>query len=139
MSPRQLGANFEPQRSAVGAFLWPHREPQFRRFSIPRSIRPDQLSGLIWAEHPAVIRRRHEGRRGSVELMPLAELGADVESIDSRALELLARCTDGCSEAVLLAHGFRPMLIPELVRTGLATTQTEHVYEGGRVIPHTDH
>ena len=39
-----------------------------------------------------------------------------------------------CSEAVLLAHGFRPRLIPELVRTGLATTQTEHVHGGGRVI-----
>jgi hypothetical protein len=51
-----------------------------------------------------------------------------------RALELLARCNDGCSEAVLLAHGFRPKLIPELVRTGLATTQTEHVHGGGRVI-----
>jgi hypothetical protein len=51
-----------------------------------------------------------------------------------RALELLARCTDGCSEAVLLAHRFRPKLIPELVRTGLATTQTEHVHGGGRVI-----
>jgi hypothetical protein len=51
-----------------------------------------------------------------------------------RALELLARCTDGCSKAVLLARGFRPKLIPELVRTGLATTQTEHVHGGGRVI-----
>jgi hypothetical protein len=50
------------------------------------------------------------------------------------ALELPARCTDGCSEAVLLAHGFGPKLIPELVRTGLATTQTEHVHGGARVI-----
>jgi len=39
-----------------------------------------------------------------------------------RALELLARCTDGCTEAVLLAHGFTTKLITELVRTGLATT-----------------
>jgi hypothetical protein len=59
---------------------------------------------------------------------------ADVEGDHRRALELLARCTDGCSEAVLLAHGFRPKLIPESVRTGLATTQTEHVRGGGRVI-----
>jgi hypothetical protein len=51
-----------------------------------------------------------------------------------RALELLARCTDGCTEAVLLAHGFTTKLITELVRTGLATTQTEHMHGGRRAV-----
>jgi hypothetical protein len=33
-----------------------------------------------------------------------------------RALELLASCRDGCTEAIMLAHGFTIPLMVELVR-----------------------
>jgi len=38
-----------------------------------------------------------------------------------RALELLEASLDGCTEAIMLAHGFRIELLVELVRAGLAT------------------
>jgi hypothetical protein len=38
-----------------------------------------------------------------------------------RALELLAPCRDGCTESILLAHGFTVAQMVELVRAGLAT------------------
>jgi hypothetical protein len=37
-----------------------------------------------------------------------------------RALELLASCRDGCTEAILLAHGFTIPQMVELARAGLA-------------------
>jgi hypothetical protein len=51
-----------------------------------------------------------------------------------RALELLASCRDGCTEAILLAHGFTIPQMIELVRTGLATASAERVVAGGRTI-----
>jgi hypothetical protein len=50
-----------------------------------------------------------------------------------RALELLASCRDGCTEAIMLAHGFTIPLV-ELVRAGLATATAERVVAGGRTI-----
>jgi hypothetical protein len=44
-----------------------------------------------------------------------------------RALELLA---EGCSEAVLLAHGFTIEQMVELVRAGLATATPQRVKAG---------
>jgi hypothetical protein len=35
-----------------------------------------------------------------------------------RALELLASCRDGCTEALMLAHGFTVAQMVELVRAG---------------------
>jgi hypothetical protein len=49
-----------------------------------------------------------------------------------RALELLASSPEGVSEALLIAHGFRPEIIVWLVDTGLATLTTEHVSAAGR-------
>jgi hypothetical protein len=46
-----------------------------------------------------------------------------------RALELLASCRDGCTEALMLAHGFTIPLV-ELVRAGLARVTTERVVAG---------
>ena len=40
-----------------------------------------------------------------------------------RALELLASCRDGRTEAMMLAHGFTVEQMVELVRTGLATAK----------------
>jgi hypothetical protein len=49
-----------------------------------------------------------------------------------RALELLAASRDGCTEAILVAHGFTIDLLVELVRAGLATAKAERVVAGGR-------
>jgi len=48
-----------------------------------------------------------------------------------RALELLASCPqEGCSEAVMLAHGFSVAQMVELVRAGLATATPQRVKAG---------
>ncbi len=51
-----------------------------------------------------------------------------------RALELLASCRDGRTEAMMLAHGFTVEQIVELVRAGLATAQPERTRAGGHEI-----
>ena len=52
-----------------------------------------------------------------------------------RALELLASCRDGCTEAMMLAHGFTIPQMVELVRAGLATATAERLVAGSRKIP----
>jgi hypothetical protein len=42
-----------------------------------------------------------------------------------RALELLAGGRDGCTEAVMLVHGFTVGMMVELVNAGLASASTE--------------
>jgi hypothetical protein len=49
-----------------------------------------------------------------------------------RALELLAASPDGCTEAIILAHGFTTDFLIDLIRAGLATAQTERAIAGGR-------
>ena len=44
-----------------------------------------------------------------------------------RALVLLASCSDGCTEAVMQAHGFTIEQIAELIRAGLATREVTRV------------
>jgi hypothetical protein len=51
-----------------------------------------------------------------------------------RALELLASCRDGLTEAILLAHGFTIKQIVEPVRAGLTTATTERVVAGHLVL-----
>jgi hypothetical protein len=51
-----------------------------------------------------------------------------------RALELLASCRDGCTEAMMLAHGFTIAQMVELVRAGLATASAERVRAGSKTI-----
>ena len=51
-----------------------------------------------------------------------------------RALELLAASRDGCTEAVMIAHGFTVQQMVDLVRAGLATAKTERVVAGGRTM-----
>jgi hypothetical protein len=48
-----------------------------------------------------------------------------------RALELLAASRDGCTEAVMLAHGFKTEMLVEMVRAGFASVATERVVAGG--------
>jgi hypothetical protein len=47
-----------------------------------------------------------------------------------RALELLAASPDGCTEAIMRAHGFSIDFMVELVRSGLATATSEYVVSG---------
>jgi hypothetical protein len=51
-----------------------------------------------------------------------------------RALELLASCRDGCTEAIMITHGFTIEQMVELVRAGLATVTTQRVVARGRTI-----
>ena len=51
-----------------------------------------------------------------------------------RALRLLAGSPFGCTEAILLAHGFKAELLALLVRDGLATTQRGTMRAGRRRI-----
>jgi hypothetical protein len=49
-----------------------------------------------------------------------------------RALELLEASIDGCTETIMLAHGFKTELLVELVNAELATATIEHMAVGGR-------
>ncbi len=49
-----------------------------------------------------------------------------------RALRELARGPHGCTEAIMLAHGFTAELLAALVRDGLATTQPGTTRARGR-------
>jgi hypothetical protein len=51
-----------------------------------------------------------------------------------RALELLASCRDGRTEAIMLAHGFTVSQMVELVNAGFATATAERVVPGSRTI-----
>jgi hypothetical protein len=48
------------------------------------------------------------------------------------ALELLASCRDGCTEAMMLAHGFTIPFMVKLINAGLATASAERVVAGAR-------
>jgi hypothetical protein len=50
------------------------------------------------------------------------------------ALELLAGSPHGCTEAMMLAHGFTIPQLVELVRAGLATATAERMVAGNRTI-----
>jgi hypothetical protein len=54
-----------------------------------------------------------------------------------RALTVLGDNPDGCTQAILLAHGFRSQLLAELVRTKLATEHYERAMRDGRPINFT--
>jgi hypothetical protein len=51
-----------------------------------------------------------------------------------RALELLASCRDGCTETMMLAHGFTVPQLVEIINAGIATATAERVVAGGRTI-----
>jgi hypothetical protein len=52
----------------------------------------------------------------------------------NRALSLLAGSPHGCTEAIMLAHGFTAELLVDLVRDGLATAAPGIMYAGKRPI-----
>ena len=51
-----------------------------------------------------------------------------------RALELLAASSDGCTAAILLAHGFKSDRLVELINAGLASVSTERVVADDRAM-----
>ena len=53
-------------------------------------------------------------------------------SSERRALAMLSDNADGCTEAIMLAHGFAPKLIDDLVEAGLATAKAGHMLAGWR-------
>jgi hypothetical protein len=52
-----------------------------------------------------------------------------------RALSILADCPAGCTEAMMLAHGFSIESMVELIRAGLATATTERMIAGRKEVP----
>jgi len=48
--------------------------------------------------------------------------------------ELLASCRNGCTEAIMRAHGFTVPQMVELVRAGLATASTDRVVAGRQML-----
>ena len=52
----------------------------------------------------------------------------------NRALRLLAQNPDGCTGAIMLAHGFSLELLNELIATGLATASTERKERSDKAI-----
>jgi hypothetical protein len=51
-----------------------------------------------------------------------------------RALELLASCRDGCTEAIMMAHGFSIEQMVELVRAGVASATAERMVAGNKTM-----
>jgi hypothetical protein len=47
-----------------------------------------------------------------------------------RALEVLAVSRDGCTETIMIAHGFTVPMLVKLIRAGLATAGTERMVAG---------
>ena len=72
-------------------------------------------------------------RRGSFLSRRKRSMTAD----ERRMLELLAASDDGCTEAILLAHGFALNLIDSFVSAGFATATAERTFAAGRAIEFT--
>jgi hypothetical protein len=51
-----------------------------------------------------------------------------------RVLELLAASRDGCTEAIMLAHGFTVAQMVDLCVAGLAIATAERMVAGGRKV-----
>ena len=49
-----------------------------------------------------------------------------------RALTVLVGSPAGRTESIMLAHGFKPALLDDLVKAGLATTSTDRMIAGGK-------
>jgi hypothetical protein len=62
--------------------------------------------------------------------MPSRKLSVD----QRRALTVLADSSDGCTEAILLAHGFKLALLVELVRDGSTSATRNRVRAGTRML-----
>jgi hypothetical protein len=59
---------------------------------------------------------------------------ADLTDEQRRALRLLARSPNGCTEALLMAHGFESVVLGDLVLKGLAVAVGHSTMAGRRRI-----
>jgi hypothetical protein len=50
------------------------------------------------------------------------------------AAELRASCRDGCTEAIMIAHGFSAAQMVDLVRGGLAAARSQRIVVGRRTV-----
>jgi hypothetical protein len=71
---------------------------------------------------------------GSKLSMPIASRKPSPSADRRRALRVLADSSDGCTEALMMAHGFKLELLAGLIRDGLATTSIDRVGRGGRPV-----
>jgi DNA-binding PadR family transcriptional regulator len=53
---------------------------------------------------------------------------------EREALRMLADSPNGCTESIILAHGFAIGMLRDLVRNGLATSEPRTVRSGQRLI-----
>jgi hypothetical protein len=81
---------------------------------------------------PVVECGSRRGRRWGRNGMTAQNWGLTGEQIS--ALEMLAGCPDGCTEAVLKANGFTIGLLGKLIRAGLATATPGIVEASGRTL-----
>jgi hypothetical protein len=71
---------------------------------------------------------------------PHPHVAAPVEPVDNlpdeqrRALELLARSPNGCTEALMLAHGFELKMLDQLEIDGLAKADARETMAGSRAM-----
>ena len=66
--------------------------------------------------------------------MPTPNRKRRADTTRRRALELLDASREGCTEAVMLAHGFTVDMLVELVTARLAIAQTERKVAGRRPV-----
>jgi hypothetical protein len=94
------------------------------------------LDGWINAETNRRINvRPTHWRPWGQEIVGAREPGTMAMSADRRrALRLLAGSPHGCTEAIMLAHGFPPKMLADLIGDGLATTEPGTARVGGQQI-----
>jgi hypothetical protein len=68
----------------------------------------------------------------AVQMTPRRRRAQRIKPDRRRPLELLVTSRDGCTDSILLAHGFSIPQMVELVRAGLATATAERVAAGSR-------
>jgi hypothetical protein len=66
------------------------------------------------------------------EFIAGADAMANLNDEQRRALRLLARHPNGCTEAIMLAHGFTIDMLGELAAGGLLKVEVHNAHAGGR-------
>jgi hypothetical protein len=66
------------------------------------------------------------------QLSQVAQRMRDLTDEQRRALQLLARSPNGCTEALMMAHGFESEILGQLVLDGLAVAVDQSTMAGRR-------
>jgi hypothetical protein len=67
-------------------------------------------------------------------MMSPAPQNAPLTADQRRALVFLARSTDGCPKALMLAHGFPAPLLAHLIGAGFVAAENREIRASGRVL-----